>query len=104
MVERHPAYAPIAEMETGASFFWNDTPAGGEILFREHFATADGRAILRAPLLESTLLAGRAATYSATDAWLDRERARLFGPANVERSLENGRASTSGRALAATSA
>jgi hypothetical protein len=79
MVERHPAYAPMAAPETGASFYWNDTTAGGESLFGERFATDDGRAHLRAPLLEPTLLARRAARYSATEVWLERERARLFG-------------------------
>lgn len=79
MAGRHPAYAPVAALEIGSSFHWNDTSAGGEILFGERFATSDGLAHLRAPVLEPSLLARRAATYSAVDAWRDRERARLFG-------------------------
>jgi formate dehydrogenase major subunit len=87
MVERHPAYAPIASLEPGGSFYWSDAPAGGELLYGERFGTADGRAHLRAPDLEPTLLVRRAPTYSATDAWLDRERARLFGADALARSV-----------------
>jgi predicted molibdopterin-dependent oxidoreductase YjgC len=104
MAERHPAYAPLARLATGASFYWNDTAAGGELLFGERFATDDGRGQLLAPVLEPTLLARRAPTYSALDTWRDQERARLFGAhapdASPEVEAERPRAETSARTSA----
>jgi predicted molibdopterin-dependent oxidoreductase YjgC len=80
---RHPSYAPIAALEAGASFHWNDTSAGGEALFAVRFPTADGRAWLHAPALTPALLARRAMTYSAVELWRERERVRLFARARA---------------------